>query len=429
MAKSLRLTLDMEIHAVTCPGVWFSHKGPIYLSVCFLGFHVRTKPFPPTFPLLFGDKFLFEKTFPGVSSLQGLEDVLRRQPLYLELLQEIHSAHESDVVLASFETSGYELLFPYPQLRPSFNSGIDVDLLLIPRPEFPGIISPKVEVSTRCNINETRHPILDQHHDNAVIINQIPPMSSHPHIPPRSSSQCGSHERDPFVVRRVDEDLIGRRPTQTPPPPMRRSIHRSKSMVNSMGQSTDADGPPPCYRPRGDFCHNLDGQQTPGSITPPSAGRGRPKHRPERSYQRPSSRESGNDHLGHTRVSSPASPHHSRHIYFSEEERDNHREEEAPPSPACSHHDNTRCTSSQTNREDIHSSQHHSCTHTHRHLVADLCHCRCHSRQLPNISCSRHTLDCCGNHGEEVYFVATPHLHSSQGACSCSTHCCSHHSH
>ncbi len=26
---------------------------------------MKTKPFPPTFPLLFGDKFVFEKTFPG----------------------------------------------------------------------------------------------------------------------------------------------------------------------------------------------------------------------------------------------------------------------------------------------------------------------------------------------------------------------------
>ena len=42
-----------------------SRQGPISLSICFLGFHVKTKPFPPTFPLLFGDKFVFEKTFPG----------------------------------------------------------------------------------------------------------------------------------------------------------------------------------------------------------------------------------------------------------------------------------------------------------------------------------------------------------------------------
>jgi len=41
----------------------------VHLSICFLGFHIKTKPFPATFPLLFGDKFILEKTFPGKFSL------------------------------------------------------------------------------------------------------------------------------------------------------------------------------------------------------------------------------------------------------------------------------------------------------------------------------------------------------------------------
>ena len=65
MSKSIRCQLEVDVHAVTCPGVWFPCKSPVYLSICFLGFHVRTKPFPANFPLLFNDKFVFEKTFPG----------------------------------------------------------------------------------------------------------------------------------------------------------------------------------------------------------------------------------------------------------------------------------------------------------------------------------------------------------------------------
>ena len=65
MSKSIRIQLEVDVHAVTCPGVWFPCKSPVYLSICFLGFHVRTKPFPANFPLLFNDKFVFEKTFPG----------------------------------------------------------------------------------------------------------------------------------------------------------------------------------------------------------------------------------------------------------------------------------------------------------------------------------------------------------------------------
>ena len=65
MSKSMRIQIEVDVHAVTCPGVWFNCKSPVYLSICFLGFHVRTKPFPANFPLLFSDKFIFEKTFPG----------------------------------------------------------------------------------------------------------------------------------------------------------------------------------------------------------------------------------------------------------------------------------------------------------------------------------------------------------------------------
>ena len=54
--KALKLRAEVEVHSVSCPGVFFACKGPVHLSICFLGFHVKTKPFPPSFPLLFHDK-------------------------------------------------------------------------------------------------------------------------------------------------------------------------------------------------------------------------------------------------------------------------------------------------------------------------------------------------------------------------------------
>jgi hypothetical protein len=64
----------------------------------------------------------------------------------LNLLQELSPGHS--VVLATFETSAIEFLFPFPQLRPTYTSGVDVDLLMEPTRDFPGIISPKVRPST-----------------------------------------------------------------------------------------------------------------------------------------------------------------------------------------------------------------------------------------------------------------------------------------
>ena len=84
--------------------------------------------------------------FLGTSTLQHLQATLEGQPLYVELLQEVNPGHSpgAQTVLATFETSGLEFLFPYPQLRPTYTSGVDVDLLMEPTRDFPGIISPKV---------------------------------------------------------------------------------------------------------------------------------------------------------------------------------------------------------------------------------------------------------------------------------------------
>ena len=104
--------------------------------------------------------FLFSKTsksmrkmfkvfiyFKGCSTLHDLQSTLENQSLYVELLQELSPGHS--VVLATFETSVLEFLFPYPQLRPTYTSGVDVDLLMEPTRDFPGIISPKVTVFFR----------------------------------------------------------------------------------------------------------------------------------------------------------------------------------------------------------------------------------------------------------------------------------------
>ena len=91
----------------------------------------------------------------GTSTLQHLQGTLEGQPLYVELLQEVSPGHSpgAQTVLATFETSAVEFLFPYPQLRPTYTSGVDVDLLMEPTRDFPGIISPKVSLSALAQLS------------------------------------------------------------------------------------------------------------------------------------------------------------------------------------------------------------------------------------------------------------------------------------
>ena len=65
------------------------------------------------------------------------------------VLQE--AGDKPNVVVATFETSALELLFPFPQLRGPYCAGVDVDLLMEPTRDFPGIIAPKVITNKKRN--------------------------------------------------------------------------------------------------------------------------------------------------------------------------------------------------------------------------------------------------------------------------------------
>ena len=86
------------------------------------------------------------------------KDVLEEETVYIELLQvdicnEIQewfyynifqeNPDEKPSVLANFECSVFEFLFPYPE-KQKYPDVVEVDLLMDPTKDFPGIISPKV---------------------------------------------------------------------------------------------------------------------------------------------------------------------------------------------------------------------------------------------------------------------------------------------
>ncbi|XP_063218206.1 spermatogenesis associated 6-like protein isoform X2 [Bacillus rossius redtenbacheri] len=150
--KALNVFVELNVHAVTCPGVWLSARGRVALRVAMLGTSVRTSRVPPVFPLLFHSKFIFQKTLWDVCRLPELEEALARQTLVAQLVQ----GEGEERLLATFETSLLELLFPVT-FRPDLACGVDVDLLMDASPSFPGILAPKIEVSTKTTIEEVTH--------------------------------------------------------------------------------------------------------------------------------------------------------------------------------------------------------------------------------------------------------------------------------
>ncbi|XP_072758078.1 uncharacterized protein [Anoplolepis gracilipes] len=151
--RAFRVKVQLDVHAVTCPGVWLCPSGKVALQIDALDFYVESRRLNPIFPLLFHDKFIFSKIFAGITSLADLQRTLEREFLYAELKQWTTPAHRPGIALATFEINLADLLYPASCFK-GLLAGVDVDLLMEPTKCFPGIIAPKIEVSTKTIVEE-----------------------------------------------------------------------------------------------------------------------------------------------------------------------------------------------------------------------------------------------------------------------------------
>ncbi|XP_062455980.1 spermatogenesis associated 6-like protein [Rhea pennata] len=145
----LKVVVELQIHAVTCPGVFLPEKHDIYLSVSILGQYKETECLPPVFPLLFHEKMLFEKLFQSAVDPIAVTEMLESNVTKFELTQLVSSVGDE---LAFYEENTRDFLFPEPKLTPAY-PGVDRELLMKTSSHFPGI-APKIEFSTRTTITE-----------------------------------------------------------------------------------------------------------------------------------------------------------------------------------------------------------------------------------------------------------------------------------
>ncbi|XP_014288904.1 cilia- and flagella-associated protein 53 [Halyomorpha halys] len=142
--KVFDISLFLDLHAVTCPGVWLCPKGKVAVCVAIFGVSESTKKLEPSFPLFFHERFHFQKKYKKASNLHQLERVLHRVPVTLQLLQFPQGTTEY-VKLAEFKATVGDIIYP---------PGGDMDLLFSTTNTFPGIIGPKGEVTTRLTLTE-----------------------------------------------------------------------------------------------------------------------------------------------------------------------------------------------------------------------------------------------------------------------------------
>lgn len=89
----------------------------------------------PVFPLLFHEKFTFEKMFFHVISLTELQHSLEQEFFFAELVQWVTPSGR-EVILATFETNLVDLLYPTSCLKDQL-ACVDIDLLMESTKYFP----------------------------------------------------------------------------------------------------------------------------------------------------------------------------------------------------------------------------------------------------------------------------------------------------
>ncbi|KAM3937691.1 spermatogenesis associated 6-like protein [Leptodactylus fuscus] len=146
----LKVVVELQIHAVTCPGVFLPDKDDIFLNVSILGQSKETRCLAAVFPLLFHEKMRFEKVFQKAVDPATVVELLEKRNAGFELLQ-LNQLGED--VLATYKENHRDFLFPEPKLTPPY-PGVDREVLMKTVPGFPGI-APKIEFSTTTTIKET----------------------------------------------------------------------------------------------------------------------------------------------------------------------------------------------------------------------------------------------------------------------------------
>ncbi|KAF7250241.1 Spermatogenesis associated 6-like protein [Varanus komodoensis] len=90
----LKVVVELQIHAVSCPGVYLTEKNDVYLHVCILGQCKETDCLPPIFPLLFRERMWFEKIFENATDPVAVVEQLEKSVAKIQLSELISSEQE-----------------------------------------------------------------------------------------------------------------------------------------------------------------------------------------------------------------------------------------------------------------------------------------------------------------------------------------------
>jgi hypothetical protein len=59
--KSFKCSVEVIVNSVDAPGTHLKTKGDIYINICLLGIHQRTRLMPPYLPMTINQPLYFDK--------------------------------------------------------------------------------------------------------------------------------------------------------------------------------------------------------------------------------------------------------------------------------------------------------------------------------------------------------------------------------
>ncbi|XP_073873646.1 spermatogenesis associated 6-like protein isoform X4 [Macaca fascicularis] len=112
----LEVVVELQIRAISCPGVFLPGKQDVYLGVYLLNQYLETNSFPSAFPIMIQQSMRFEKVFESAVDPEAVVDLLESFLTRFELIQLVPPVWDE---LAYYEENTRDFLFPEPKLTPS----------------------------------------------------------------------------------------------------------------------------------------------------------------------------------------------------------------------------------------------------------------------------------------------------------------------
>ncbi|XP_004457461.1 spermatogenesis associated 6-like protein isoform X6 [Dasypus novemcinctus] len=219
----LEVVVELQIRAISCPGVFLPGKQDVYLGVYILNQYLETDCFPPVFPIVIQQSMRFQKVFETAIDPGAVADILESFLARFELIQLVPPVWEK---LACYEENTRDFLFPEPKLTPT-HPGTCREVLMKTAVGFPGI-APKIEFSTRTAIRErlflhrnrfhvdSAKPFgenISEHH--SLKTKRKSKFSNFP-FPMRRASSLDSLAANVKVIKEPDERIVFRNESPSP---------------------------------------------------------------------------------------------------------------------------------------------------------------------------------------------------------------------